>query len=147
MTRILGLDVGDRRIGVAVSDPLGITTRGLFVYERVNIRTDMQRILETVRENECSAVVVGLPLNVSGEDSVQTGKVRAFARRLANTLRSNAMQKIDVILYDERYSTVIAEETMREAGVSEKKIREVIDMRAAEVILQDFIEGRSTQRQ
>jgi putative Holliday junction resolvase len=142
MARILSLDVGDHRIGVAISDPLGITTRGLFVYQRVNIKTDMQKILETIRENECSSVVVGLPLNTSGEDSVQTTKVRAFAERLGNTLRSNALQEISVILHDERYSTVIAEEAMIENGVRREIIRENIDMRAAEVILQDYLEGQ-----
>ncbi|GHU62840.1 putative pre-16S rRNA nuclease [Clostridia bacterium] len=140
MTRILGLDVGDSRIGVAISDPIGVTTRGLFVYKRINIKTDMQKILEIIQENECSKVVIGLPLNTSGEDSVQTTKVRAFAERLGNTLRSNAMQEIVVILHDERYSTIIAEEAMRENGASKETIKANIDMRAAEVILQDYLE-------
>jgi putative Holliday junction resolvase len=140
MTRILSLDVGDSRIGVAISDPLGVTTRGLFVLKRTNIKADMQKIRETISENECSRVVVGLPLNTSGEDSVQTTKVRNFAERLENTLRSNAMQDISVILQDERYSTITAEEAMRENGANRKTIKANIDMRAAEVILQAYLD-------
>ena len=142
--RILSLDVGDSRIGVAVSDPLGVTARGLFVYERSNIKADIRKMIDTISENECSSVVVGLPLNLSGEDSVQTGKVRAFAERLENTLRSNAMQNVVVILYDERFSTKIAEDAMREAGAGKGSIREKIDMRAAEVILQGYLESHRT---
>jgi putative Holliday junction resolvase len=142
MTRILSLDVGDSRIGAAISDPLGVTTRGLFVLQRSNIRADMRKILDTIRENECSNVVIGLPLNLSGEDSVQTTKVRAFAERLGNTLRSNAMQEISVIFQDERYSTKTAEDAMRENGADDKTIKANIDMRAAEVILQEYLEGQ-----
>jgi putative Holliday junction resolvase len=142
MTRILSLDVGDSRIGVAISDPLGVTTRGLFVLQRSNLRADMRKILDTIRENECSKVVIGLPLNLSGGDSVQTTKVRAFAERLENTLRSNAMQEISVIFQDERYSTKTAEEAMLENGADRKTIKAKIDMRAAEVILLEYLSGQ-----
>ena len=144
MKTILGLDVGDRRIGVAISDELGITARGLFTLERSNIKADTQKILETVVENDCSTVVIGLPLNLSGEDSVQTTKVRAFAQKLENKFLSNAMQDVRVELYDERFSTVAAEQTMKEMGVGRTKMKEartsgVVDRQAAAVILGEWL--------
>jgi len=141
--RILGLDVGDRRIGVAISDELGITARGLYTLERTNIKDDTQSILDTVRENDCSDVVIGLPLNLSGQDSGQTEKVRLFAQKLENKLRSNAMQDVRVGLYDERFTTVIAESAMKEAGASKDTIKEAVDQQAAVVILQDWLQANS----
>jgi len=137
--RVLGLDIGDRRIGVAVSDALGITVRGLFTLERSNIKSDTQKIIDTARENECSAIVIGLPLNLSGQDSVQTEKVREFAQKLENKLRSNAMSDIKVELYDERFSTVIAERLMDETGLKKSKRKEATDQQAAMVILDDWL--------
>ena len=137
--RVLCLDVGDRRIGVAISDELGVTARGLFTLKRTNIKSDTDKIIETIRENDCSHVIIGLPLNLSGTDSVQTEKVRSFAEKLGNKLVSNAMQEIALELYDERYSTVIAEQTMKEIGIKRKKITETIDQQAAVVILQDWL--------
>ena len=145
MKRILGLDVGDRRIGVAISDELGIAARGLHTLERSNIKNDTQSILDTIRENDCSAVVIGLPLNLSGQDSVQTEKVRAFAQKLENKLKSNAMQGIAVELYDERFTTTIAENAMKEAGASRATIKEAIDEQAATVILQDWLQSCKTK--
>ena len=139
MKRVLSLDVGDRRIGVAISDELGVTARGFFTLERTNIKSDTDKIIETIRENDCSHVIVGLPLNLSGSDSVQTEKVRSFAEKLSNKLVSNSMQEIVLELYDERYSTVIAEQTLKESGVKRKKITETIDQQAAVVILQDWL--------
>jgi len=137
--RVLGLDVGDKRIGVAISDVLGITARGLFTLARTNIKEDTQKILDAVRGNECSAIVIGLPLNLSGQDSVQTEKVREFALKLENKLISNAMQDIEVILYDERFTTTLAEQAMIEAGAKHDKIKSVIDQQAAVVMLEDWL--------
>jgi len=137
--RVLGLDVGDVRIGVAVSDELGITARGLFTLIRTNIKTDTQRILDAVIANDCSKVVIGLPLNLSGQDSVQTEKTRDFAKKLENKLKSNSKQDVSVIMYDERFTTVLAERAMKEAGAGRKKVRESIDRQAAVVILEDWL--------
>ena len=139
MKRVLGLDVGDVRIGVAVSDELGITARGLFTLIRTNIKTDTQRILDAVIANDCSKVVIGLPLNLSGQDSVQTEKTRDFAKKLENKLKSNSKQDVSVIMYDERFTTVLAERAMKEAGAGRKKVRESIDRQAAVVILEDWL--------
>ena len=143
MKRVLGLDVGDRRIGVAVSDELGVTARGLFVLERTNIKADTEKVLEAVRENDCSSIVIGLPLNLSGADSVQTEKVRSFAEKLGNKLVSNGMQGVAVELYDERFTTVVAERAMKDAGAGKAKVKGAIDMQAAVVILQDWLRAHS----
>jgi len=137
--RVLGLDVGDVRIGVAISDELRITARGLFTLIRTNIKADTQRIIDAVTANDCSAIIVGLPLNLSGDDSVQTNKVREFAKKLENKLVSNSLKDVEVILYDERFTTVIADRAMREAGASQSKRKETIDKQAAVVILEDWL--------
>ena len=139
MKRVLGLDVGDARIGVAISDELGITARGLFSLERVGVKSDTDKILAMLRENDCSAVVVGLPVNLSGSDSVQTEKVREFARKLENKLASNAMQGVRVVLFDERFTTVIAKNALVESGARRAKLKDVIDQQAAAVMLQDWL--------
>jgi len=137
--RVIGLDVGDRSIGIAISDELWITTRGLFTISRTNIKSDTQKVMEIVKENDCSHVIIGLPVNLSGEDSKQTEKVREFAEKLKNKLLSNSMGDREVVLYDERFSTVIANREMEEAGLKKNKKREIIDQQAAAVILEDWI--------
>ena len=139
MKRVIGLDVGDKRIGVAISDELGITARGLFTLERKNIKVDTQQLIDTIRENECSNVIIGLPLNLSGQDSVQTEKVRIFAEKIRNKLTSNSMKDVEVILYDERFTTVLAERAMEEGNASNKKIKTLIDQQAAVILLEDWL--------
>jgi putative Holliday junction resolvase len=140
--RILALDVGDATIGVAISDDLGITARGLFTIRRTNQKADTQKILETIKEEGATAVVVGLPINLNGTDSIQTKKVRDFTSKLENKLRSNAMADIEVVLHDERFTTKIAERVLIEADMSRKKRAEIIDRQAAIVILQSYLEGK-----
>ena len=94
--RKIGLDVGDRTIGVAVSDPLGITAQGVTTIERVGIRKDAGKVLDYVREYDCDTIVMGLPLSLSGEDSEQTQKIREFRTMLENKMRSTAMKGISV---------------------------------------------------
>ncbi|MDR1796010.1 MAG: Holliday junction resolvase RuvX [Clostridiales Family XIII bacterium] len=137
--KTLGLDVGDARIGVAVSDALGLTAQGLFVLECVGIRKDTTKILDTVIENGCSRVVIGLPIMLDGSDSEQTRKVRAFADALSNKLRSNGLPDVEVAFHDERFSTKIAEAAMIEGGLRREKRKEIVDRQAAVVILQDYL--------
>ena len=138
--KTLALDVGDRRIGIAISDDLGLTARGLLVLESISVKKDTSKILDILKENKCLRIVAGLPVKLDGTDSLQTEKVRQFAAALENKLRSNAMGDIPVILHDERFSTKIAEETLIEAGVRREKRKEIIDKQAAAVILQDWLE-------
>lgn len=138
--RAISLDVGDRTIGVALSDTMKMTASGLITLERVGIRKDADKVLALVREHDCDTIVIGLPLNLNGSDSVQTEKVRQFRTMLENKMRSTAMKGIDVFFEDERFTTKIAESVLIEADVSRKKRKDVIDKQAAVLILQSWLE-------
>ena len=140
--RILGLDVGDRTVGVAVSDPLGIIATGVTTIDRVGIRKDTGKVIDFIREYDCSLVVMGLPLNLDDSDSVQTEKVRAFREMLENKLRSlGPLSKVKVVWQDERYSTTEAEEVLIDAGMSREDRKKIIDRQAAIVILQRYLDS------
>ena len=139
--RILGLDVGDRTVGVAVSDPLGIIATGVTTIERVGIRKDTGKAIDYIREYDCSRVVMGLPLNLDDSDSVQTEKVRACRRMLENKLKSSGpLSKVTIEWQDERYSTAEAEEVLIEANMSREDRKKIIDRQAAIVILQRYLD-------
>ena len=139
--KIMALDVGDKTIGVAVSDELLITAQGLLTVERIGIKKDTGRILDLIKENNCSVAVIGLPLKLDGSDSIQTEKVREFAVALKNKLRSNALEKVDIVFQDERFTTSMAERILIEADVSRKKRKTVIDKQAAVIILQSYLDS------
>ena len=138
--RKIGLDVGDRTIGVAVSDPLGITAQGITTIERVGIRKDSGKVLDLVKEYECDTIVMGLPLSMSGRDSEQTKKVREFRSILENKMRSTGMKGITIEWQDERLTTVQAERVMIDADVSRRRRKQVIDKQAAVIILQTYLD-------
>lgn len=138
--RKIGLDVGDRTIGVAVSDPLGITAQGITTIERVGIRKDSGKVLDLVKEYECDTIVMGLPLSMSGKDSEQTKKVREFRNMLENKMRSTGMKGIAIEWQDERLTTVQAERVMIDADVSRRRRKQVIDKQAAVIILQTYLD-------
>lgn len=137
--RILGLDVGDKTIGVAVSDPLLISANGVTTIERVGIRKDAGKVIDYIKEYDCQKVVVGLPLKLDGTESPQTIKVIEFAKMLSNKLRSIAMQDVEIDFADERYTTVIAEKVLIEADLSRKRRKKIIDKQAAVLILQSYL--------
>ena len=139
--RILGLDVGTKTVGVAVSDPLGVIATGVTTIERVGIRKDTGKVIDYIKEYGCETVVIGLPLSLDGEDSVQTQKVRDFRTMLENKLRSSGpLSKVKVEWQDERYSTVEAEEVLIEANMSREDRKKIIDRQAAIVILQRYLD-------
>ena len=138
--RKIGLDVGDRTIGFAVSDPLGITAQGITTIERVGIRKDSGKVLDLVKEYECDTIVMGLPLSMSGRDSEQTKKVREFRSMLENKMRSTGMKGITIEWQDERLTTVQAERVMIDADVSRRRRKQVIDKQAAVIILQTYLD-------
>ena len=140
--RIMGLDVGDKTIGVALSDSLGITANGLMTIERVGIRKDADKVLALVKEHGCDTIVIGLPLNLDGGDSIQTEKVREFRRMLENKMRSTGVKDISVVFQDERFTTKMAEDVLIEADVSRAKRKKVIDKQAAVIILQSWLAAR-----
>lgn len=137
----LALDVGDKTIGVAVSDALNITAQGVTTIERVGIRKDAGRVMDYVREFGCDTVVIGLPRKLDGTDSPQTEKVYEFKRMLENKMRSSGMADINIEYYDERLTTVMAEKVLIEADVSRGRRKKVIDKQAAVIILQGYLDS------
>jgi putative Holliday junction resolvase len=142
LKRKMGLDVGDKTIGIALSDPLGITAQGLMTYRRIGRKKDMAFITELVKNHECDTVVIGLPINLKGEDSVQTEKVRLFRTHLENKLRSSSLASVKIEWQDERFTTSIAEDILIKADVSREDRKKVIDKQAAVLILQSWLDGR-----
>ena len=137
----LALDVGDKTIGVAVSDALNITAQGVTTIERVGIRKDSGKVMDYIKELECDTVVIGLPKKLDGSDSPQTEKVYEFKRMLENKMRSSGMADIKIDYYDERLTTVMAEKVLIEADVRRGKRKKVIDKQAAVIILQGYLDS------
>jgi putative holliday junction resolvase len=140
LPRFLGLDVGNRRIGVAVSDELGITAQPVMTLERKrNRRDDLRSLGRLARKFGVSAIVVGNPLRLSGEESPQTIKTQAFAAELGE------LTGLPIHLYDERLTTQQAHEILYEAGHARQQHRRVVDQVAATLILQSFLQSVSDQ--
>jgi putative Holliday junction resolvase len=133
MPIILGLDVGDVRIGVAISDELGFAAHPLCTITRKNRKTDLAVICDLINTHQVDAVVIGLPLMLSGEIGIQAEKVQKFANRLKQEAR------IPIHLWDERLTTVEAEDILRDAGKPRNKRRQVIDQVAAVLILDEYL--------
>ena len=131
--RLLGLDVGDRRIGIAVSDPTGSLASPVGVYHRRDPAADVRRIVDLVCEFEARGIVVGLPKNMNGSEGPQAEKTREFAASLSE-------QGFSVSLWDERLSTVEATRRMVEQGRKKRGIQERIDAEAAALILQTYLD-------
>ncbi|MDD6042719.1 MAG: Holliday junction resolvase RuvX [Eubacteriaceae bacterium] len=138
--RKIALDVGDKTVGIALSDELGITAQGLMTLERIGIRKDTTKILDLVKEYNCDTIVIGLPKKLDGTDSIQTEKVYEFRTMLENKMRSTGMKDIQVVWQDERLTTVMAEKVLIQADVSRKKRKEVIDKQAAVLIMQSYLD-------
>jgi len=134
--RLLGLDVGARRIGVAVSDPLGITAQGLETLYRKNKKHDFAHLNRVIREYEVREIVVGLPLRMSGAEGTQAEKIQAFAEDLRKYF------KLPVHLWDERLTSAEANRLLRETDLSIEKRGKAVDRMAAILILQGWMESR-----
>jgi putative Holliday junction resolvase len=135
MGRVLGLDYGTRRIGVALSDPLGITAGPLAVLDTTkDPRRQLQRL---VAEHDVDVVVVGLPVGLDGREGAAAEAARRFAAEIAPAVG------VPVELYDERFSTVTAERSLIEAGMRRERRRETRDRVAAAVFLQAYLDGRT----
>jgi putative Holliday junction resolvase len=137
---VIGLDVGNVRIGVAVSDPLGYTAQAREVWKSVSPEADIAHVRDLVLEMKAVRVVVGLPLNQSGESGEQAQRVTAFAERLRDAV------DIPVELIDERFTTAMAERGLIEANMRRDKRKKVVDMVAAQHILQTWMD-RSAREQ
>jgi putative Holliday junction resolvase len=134
--RLLGLDLGSKRIGVAVSDEMGWTAQGLTVLNRHGGVRDLENIARLVSEQGAEAIVLGLPINMDGSEGEQARKVRQFAEKLKQHL------DIEVHLWDERLTTWEAEGILKEAGVKGQKRKQVVDKVAAALILKSYLQAR-----
>jgi len=131
--RILALDLGKRRIGLAVSDELGITAQGLDTMERTNMREDLSRLGRLVEERNVELILIGNPLRMNGLEGAQSGWVRQFADKL-ETFTGRPVR-----LWDERLTTVEAERVLRESGISREKRGRAVDRLAAVILLESYL--------
>jgi putative Holliday junction resolvase len=138
-SRVLGLDVGARRIGVAISDPLGNTAQGHETIHRKNKRTDLGSLEKVIQEYSVVEIVVGYPLRMSGAEGTQSAKMDVFAEELRKRF------KLPVHLWDERLSSAQANRLLRETDMSIKRRGQVVDQMAAVLILQNWMEARGMQ--
>jgi len=134
--RVLGLDVGSKRIGIAVSDLLGITAQGLETLQRQNKRLDFEKLAKVIEEFGITQIVVGYPLRMSGEEGVQAEKMQRFAEELRRRFQ------LPVHLWDERLTSAEANRLLRETDMSIRRRGQVVDQLAAVLILQSWMEGR-----
>lgn len=134
--RILGLDVGSKTIGLAVSDPLGITAQGLETIRRKNKRADLERLQKVIQKYEIRELVVGYPLRMSGAEGIQAEKMQRFADELRQRFQ------LPVHLWDERLTSAQANRLLRETDMSIKRRGEVVDRMAAVLILQSWMDAR-----
>jgi len=134
--RILGLDFGTKRIGVAMSDELMLTAQGMDTIQRRDTRSDVEAIAKIVADNGVTEVVVGLPINMDGTEGAKVREVSEFVDNLAKSV------KVPIVTKDERLTTVQAERTLLEADMSRSRRKGLRDMLAAQLILQSYLDSR-----
>jgi putative Holliday junction resolvase len=139
--RILGIDAGERTLGLALSDPAGILASPLQTIRRTSGAKDLAALEQVIAEHEVGEIVVGLPLNMNGSRGPQAQKAEAFAKLLRERFQ------VPVQLWDERLSTVAAERAMLEADLSRQKRKRAIDQVAAAFFLQGFLEARGRKEE
>ena len=133
-SRILALDLGKRRIGLAISDPLGITAQGLPNLERRNKRSDFAALETLIREREIGMILMGNPINMGGAEGRQSGWVREFAEELERRTH------LPVKLWDERLTTVEAQRVLKSSGISSRKRADSVDRLAAVILLESYLD-------
>ena len=138
--RALALDVGDKTIGVAASDLLGITAQGVETIRRTSIKDDLKRLGELVTQYEATTLVIGLPKNMDGTEGTRCELVKKFAAKL-----SAAFPEVKQIFWDERLSTVAATRNLISADVSPMERKQVIDKMAAVYILQGWLDSHTRE--
>lgn len=139
--RSMSLDVGTRTIGIAVSDLMGMIAGGVETIKRTTPERDFERIGQLIREHDVDTLVVGYPKNMNGTIGERAQSCEAMAEELRQRFEG-----IKVVLWDERLSTVAAEKVLVDADLRRKKRKKVIDMMAAVVILQNYLDSRILQR-
>lgn len=134
----IGIDYGDARIGIAVSDPMGILARGLETirWNGRDLAWALDRICTIIQDQHAVGIVVGIPRRTDGKPGLSEDKARSLALEL------QSRTGIETVLRDERYTTVLASRIMRETGIRSDRRNKVIDQIAAEIILQEYLESR-----
>ena len=135
--RILALDLGKKRIGLALSDPLGITAQGLPTLQRTNIRADLAALDHLIAEREVTLILMGHPLHMTGREGRQAEYTREFAGRLAE------WTGVEIRFWDERLTTVEAQRVLRESGVSLAKRTRAVDRLAAVILLASYLDSEA----
>ncbi|MGH9557729.1 MAG: Holliday junction resolvase RuvX [Bryobacteraceae bacterium] len=135
--RILALDLGKKRIGLAVSDALGITAQGLPTLERTNIRSDLAALESLISEREVGLILMGNPLHMSGHEGRQTAYAREFGEKLA------ARTGIEIRYWDERLTTVEAQRVLRESGIGIEKRARAVDRLSAVILLESYLDSEA----
>ena len=135
--RILALDLGKKRIGLALSDPLGITAQGLPTLERTNLREDLAALDRLVAEHNVTRILMGNPVHMTGREGRQTAYVREFAERLAKRTG------VEIKFWDERLTTVEAQRVLRESGISIEKRARAVDRLAAVILLESYLDSEA----
>ena len=138
--RILGLDFGDKTIGVAVSDPLGWTAQGVEIIKRDNpqeFKKCMRRLAEIIEQYQVDTIVLGYPKNLDNSEGERCEKTKVFEAKI-----KGRYPQIPVVLWDERFSTIAAERALRMADLSHDKRKSVIDKMAAVHILQGYLDSK-----
>jgi len=134
--RVLALDLGKRRIGLALSDELGVTAQGLETLERTNIREDLARLGELAAQRNVTTILIGNPLHMSGHEGRQAEHARQFGARL------EAVTGLPVEFWDERLTTVEAQRVLRQSGISIEKRAKAVDRLAAVILLESYLDSR-----
>ena len=135
--RIMALDVGEKNIGVAVSDALLVTAQGRPTLIRSGWDADVRELRRLVEENDVMQIIVGKPLHMGGQESRQSQRMKQFATKLSKTLG------LPVILWDERLTSFEAEQQLEEAGLNWRERKKHVDKVAAMLILQDYLDNRT----
>jgi putative holliday junction resolvase len=133
--KVLGLDYGSRRIGIAICDELGMTAQGVTTIARKNRTADLDAIAELIVRYGIERIVIGYPIQLDGREGIQCEKIDRFVRRLEKRF------SLPVVRRDESFSTKEAEELLRERGFNPKRRREVVDRIAASIILQGYLDA------
>ncbi len=136
--RLMGLDLGDKTIGVSISDETGLIAQSLCIIRRKSLNDDLKRLEEIVKEKVVNKIVIGLPKNMNNTIGERGDKSIKFAEILKEHFK-----EIEIILWDERLSTVSAERVLLEANIQRRKRRTLIDKVAASFILQNYLDSQS----
>ena len=112
--------------------------------ERIGIKKDTGKVVELIKEYNCDTVVIGLPLNLNGTDSVQTEKVREFRTKLENKMRSSALADVEIVWQDERFTTKLAENVLIAGNVRREDRKKYVDKQAAVIIMQSYLDSKGS---